>query len=461
MNPDNNHTASLIKQTIRWPAYLSDGPSLFKSAWDGLQRSDRWPADVVRAGQARQIASLLSWAVEHSPHYRPFRLTAQRLIAAAGDPDRFWTLWLEWPLLTKAELRRSNQEVNSDRLPPGHVLTNTQKTSGSTGIAVEVRNTQVTSELWAALTLREHLWMRRDFSKRLGVIRYRPPNDRPPGGVDIDSWGLPVAALYPTGPASVIYVGLPIDQQAAWLQRFDPHYLLTYPSIAQGLLDFLGDARTPSLQEIRLMSEPLDPELEQQLGARWGVRCTDIYSANEVGNIAFRCGEEGNLHVQSEALLVEILDAQGQACAPGQEGRIVVTSLHNFATPMIRYELGDIALVGEPCPCGRQTSVLARIKGRVRNLVRTPDGHRYWPAGLLPLRAMTAVSQVQYVQTALDTIELRLVLERSLSAEEQAEAAELTRKAFRYPFKIVLREMDALERGPTGKFEEFLSQLPE
>jgi phenylacetate-CoA ligase len=54
----------------------------------------------------------------------------------------------------------------------------------------------------------------------------------------------------------------------------------------------------------------------------------------------------------------------------------VVTPLHNFAMPLIRYAIGDYAEAGPPCACGRGLPVLARILGRARNLLTLPHGER-------------------------------------------------------------------------------------
>ena len=365
------------------------------------------------------------------------------------------------PLLSKTTLRASADSIHSRALPDDQLPTEAILTSGSTGIPVEVRTSRITRHIWEALTLREHLWRGRDFSKRLGIIRYRSANDRDPMGTDLPSWGAPVATLYPTGPASVIHNGLPIKDYAAWLKRFDPHYLLTYPSIMSELVREMGgsEGKPTALEEIRFIAEPLEPSLEARLQMEWGVQTTDLYSANEVGHIAFRCPEYGSLHIQSESILVEILDENGVPCVPGQQGRIVVTPLHNFATPLIRYELGDYAAPGEPCACGRSLPVIQKVLGRVRNLLRTPDGDSLWPVSFAILQPITPILQSQWIQTRLDTIELRVVLERPLSATEVDETVRCVRRALGYPFTVEIVRVDQIKRGPTGKFEEFISLL--
>jgi phenylacetate-CoA ligase len=136
-----------------------------------------------------------------------------------------------------------------------------------------------------------------------------------------------------------------------------------------------------------------------------------------------------------------------------------VTTLHNFAMPLLRYELGDYATVGAPCPCGRGLPVIKQVLGRVRNLVQTPQGKRYWPTALGKIRAITPIQQAQYVQTGLDTIELRVRLERTLSEAERQAAIKCVQDALQYRFHVKITAVENIERGPTGKYEEFLSML--
>jgi len=444
-----------------WPSFPAK-PTL-PGLLDGLKVSQWWPAAELALSQQPQLAWLVNWAAAEVPHYQgtDWVRPAGRALAGAlaRDPAGFPSLWREMPLLTKPDVRALGGKLNSRALPPGHAPVGVLRTSGSTGIPVEVRTTAPTRMLWDALTVREHLWSRRDFTKRMGAIRFRKRDARERDGQVRAGWGAPVGLLFRSGPCSAMHIGNSVEQLADWLVGFDPSYLLAYPSIMNPLMDAVATrgGRPPSLEEVRLISEPLDPELQDRLATEWQIRCTDLYSANEVGYIAFRCREEGALHVQSESLLVEVLDDAGQPCAPGETGRVVVTSLHNLATPLLRYEIGDYAEVGPPCKCGRGLPVLARVQGRVRNLVRTPDGRRYWPVSLGQIRKVTPIIQAQFVQTAPDAVELRIVCSRDLSAGEIEEATTRTRQALGYPFQVSIVQLAEIPRGPTGKYEEFLS----
>lgn len=457
--PQSAQHGRAARPLLVWPDFVVGGSVFLQRLIAGLEDSQRWSQARFSQGQAKQLNALLQWAAEHSPHYQNLGMHAKKLAMLVDQPDQFWAQWQNLPLLTKTTLRTSAAKINSRNLPSAQLPTEVIHTSGSTGIPVEVQTTPLTRLLWESLTLREHLWHGRDFSKRLGIIRYRLAGDREPLGTDLASWGAPVATLYPTGTASVIHNGLPIKDYVAWLRRFDPHYLLTYPSILAELVQAMNEAsgKPESLEEVRCISEPLDQSLEDRLLAEWGIRTTDMYSANEVGHIAFRCPEQGKLHVQSETIRVEILDDNGVPCAPGQQGRVVVTPLHNFATPLIRYELGDYATPGEPCACGRSLPVIEKVLGRVRNLLHTPDGNTLWPVGFAVLQTVAPVLQSQWIQTQLDTIQLRLVLERPLNARESEEVTQCVRRILGYPFKVEIMHVDQIARGPTGKFEEFIS----
>ncbi|HKX39390.1 MAG TPA: hypothetical protein VJN20_12100, partial [Burkholderiales bacterium] len=170
--------------------------------------------------------------------------------------------------------------------------------------------------------------------------------------------------------------------------------------------------------------------------------------------------EHEHYHVQSESLLVEVLDDAGNACRPGETGGIVITDLHNFAMPLVRYEIGDYAEVGPPCPCGRGLPVLTRVAGRARNILVTAEGKRYFPFfGTRSMPSLEVLRQHQFVQKSPHLVEGRLVSSRPLTAEE--EEALRRHVVSRLPAGLDVRfsYCERIARSPTGKFEDFVSEL--
>jgi phenylacetate-CoA ligase len=244
------------------------------------------------------------------------------------------------------------------------------------------------------------------------------------------------------------------------LQKQDPVYLLTYPSNLMGLARYCRDReiRLPALREVRTVSEIVTPELRAACREAWGVPLVDTYSTQELGYLALQCPEAESYHVQSENVLVEILDERGSPCAPGQIGRVVVTGLHNFATPLVRYEIGDYAEVGADCPCGRGLPVLSKIIGRQRNMLVLPSGEKRWP--LVGYLAEAPVLQYQVIQKSTGRLEVRLVPKHPFTrAEEDQVRALLVEKAFEHPFEIDFVYLRDIPRQPNGKFEEFMSEV--
>ena len=182
-------------------------------------------------------------------------------------------------------------------------------------------------------------------------------------------------------------------------------------------------ARLPALREVRTVGERLDPATRALVRDVLGVPLADAYSAQEVGYIALECPDHPGYHVQSERLLVEVLRDDGAPCATGETGRVVITDLHNFATPILRYDIGDLAEVGAPCPCGRGLPTVRRIVGRSRNLILLPTGDRVWPSlgGFGPegYLKLLPILQFQILQTEPDLLEVRLVTGRPLGAEQR------------------------------------------
>jgi phenylacetate-CoA ligase len=164
--------------------------------------------------------------------------------------------------------------------------------------------------------------------------------------------------------------------------------------------------------------------------------------------------------VQSETVLLEVLDEQGRPCAPGAVGRVVVTPLYNFAMPLLRYAIGDYAMVGGPCPCGRGLPVLDRVQGRVRNMLTAPDGGRYWPSfGSRRFREIAPIRQHQFVQKTLQRLQARLAVERPLTPEEEAtlRAHILTRLPAAFEIEFVY--VDEIPVSAAGKLENFISEI--
>lgn len=445
--------------TVAWPALPAPGVARLAALLQQLDASQWWTAEQQRIQQLRQATALLHHAYRQLPFYR------DRLAEAGFVPGKPVTpaVWARIPILTRAQLQQAGSALWCDELPPGHGGTYELSTSGSTGRPVKAKGSALVQLLWQAITLREHAWHRRQLSGTLAAIRSVANGvgvyPRGSGGL---LWSQAMKGLYQTGPSFTLSIASRTDEQVAWLQRVQPHYLLTYPSALRDLLRYAQEHRItiPRLRELRTLAELLPAETRRLAREVWGLKIVDMYSTQEAGYLALQCPEYEHYHVQSEAVLLEVLDPAGNPCPPGGVGRVVITPLFNFAMPMIRYEVGDLAEVGSPCPCGRGLPVLSRILGRTRDMLVYPDGRRGWPLlGDMFYTEIPSIRQFQMVQHAVDDIEIKLVADRRLTAEEEARLAEWLKLRSGHAFPVRVTYHAEIPRGPSGKFHDFRSAM--
>ncbi len=447
---------------VVWPAVPGQQGLLLAALLTQLEQSQWLPVAAIEEAQARQLRVLIDHARRHS------RFHAERLAGFRPAQARDLRECLSAiPLMRRADLQSRRAEIDCAWLPPEHGELSLAQSTGSTGEPVAVRRSGLNGLIWMAMTLREHLWQRRDFSQSLAVVRAQlAEEDTARRGVSWADWGPPVNHLFISGPSHGMNLQTDIQRQAEWLRQIAPAYLLTYPNNLSALLD-LAEADPVDrvglgrVLQVRTIGETLHESLRERCRQILGVGVADVYSTQEIGVIAIECPQGGGYHVMSEGLVLELLRDDDQPCAAGETGRVVVTDLHNFATPLIRYDLGDFAEADGPCACGRGLPKIRRILGRQRNLLQLPDGRRYWPlVGAFGYREIAPVRQYQIIQRSLKRVTLRLAVERSLSVAEEGALAEKLVEFLGHRFTVDFDYCAPnIPRGPGGKFEDFVCEI--
>jgi phenylacetate-CoA ligase len=181
-------------------------------------------------------------------------------------------------------------------------------------------------------------------------------------------------------------------------------------------------------------------------------RVNDLYACREMGPLAGEC-THGRKHVFSFHVGMEIADSNGAPLPEGVDGNVLITSLHNGAMPLIRYDLGDrAALAGATCPCGSRLPTLQVMTGRMSDHFVRRDGTLIH--GQLFTHAFffrTWVKRFQVVQPEIDLIEVFIVADGEPPAAELADLEAKMRQGMGEECRIVFRLVDEIPRSPHGK----------
>ncbi|MBX9596443.1 MAG: hypothetical protein K2X46_18900, partial [Roseomonas sp.] len=418
-----------------FPRFLPPDQLLVRDLLGQLRAFESAPPAIQSATQAVQLGSLLRHAATWSPFWRA-------RIAAAGIDARApfdMEMLARLPILSRTDVQANGATMRA-HVPgtaPGDV--EASSTSGSTGLAVRVEKFRpIYKPLYEAAYLLDHQWHQRDSRQLLGVY------DRRVGDEDGTRWGPPISWFEAAGPAFLRSTATTSAEAFLDIMRErQPAYVATYPSALRALAAVALErgATMPPVSQFITFAEPVPAETRALARRVFGARVTDRYTCVECGWLAHQCPIHDHYHVLSASVVVEVVDDDGQACAPGQRGRVLVTALHSYAMPLIRYELGDLAVLGDGCDCGITLPVLSAIEGREREFFVLPDGTRR-PAALNLAQGNpdADILEQQMRQYSCGTIEVLVRAARTLDDAGRARLARYVGDQLDNAFPVLVRQ---------------------
>ncbi len=169
-------------------------------------------------------------------------------------------------------------------------------------------------------------------------------------------------------------------------------------------------------------AEPWSVNTRKDLEKTFGIKAYDSYGLSEMmgPGVGFECQEQNGLHIWEDAFIVEVLDKNGEQCAPGERGELALTTLCKEALPLIRYRTGDItALMDGECECGRTSVKISKFYGRADDM--------------LIIRGLNVFpSQIEHVLMDMPEVGeyFQVVLERVNHLDEMTVRVEMSDKAF-------------------------------
>jgi len=413
-----------------------------------LQASRTWPRAALKAYQWQRLAALLARAWHTVPFYRRRMEQAHLAPRDVRTEQDFQRM----AVLTRADLLDNGEQMISSCSPRCRLQR--RLSAGSTGQPVGVYldarrlRLSVTEEIWAD-----------------GWSGWRPGEPVAQiWGDDGRDGGAGLLRRWVRG--HVLSPGFVVDARrldrgsfaefVRYYRSWRPRLVVAYASALRLLSEFLLEERI-SLEAPRAVissAELLDESTRALAERAFASPVLDRYGCREAGLLAFQCGRCGRYHVNMLRIYLEIVRDDGRAAAPGECGRVLLTDLGNFAMPLIRYEVGDLAswAPGRSCPCGTGAECLGKIEGRTSDFLCSPRGDRIHRAYFNSLiLSVPGVRQYRLVQESLRSVRLEVVRSGSTEPAALGDLCEKIRQALGGDCEVRLCRRSDLPRTASGK----------
>ncbi len=376
-----------------------------------LQTSQWRPAKERATREVSELKQLLSYVGEKVPYYRELFQKQRfdpRSVSALSDLEQL-------PLLTRQIVR----ERYADLVDPAHRGKNLKKgTSGSTGTPLKFEYS-MNSECWRqAVKLRGYGW-----------AGYRP------GRKTFYYW----AAVSATAPSAKMRVDRALRRETFvdsmhqdtasrrraldQFRKIRPTVVVCYTQSCAQFARWILDEGLRDWEDIPVIcgAEAVLPADRAVLAKAFGPAIFETYGSRETMLMAAECEAHDGMHLQEENLVVELV-REGRPVPPGAAGDVVVTDLHNYGMPMIRYVNGDVAIAPAAgrCACGRGLSRIARVDGRRADTMIDREGNTV-PGVVFHVLFSDArreiIRQFQAVQSESGAVVLKVVRGKEFSQD--------------------------------------------
>jgi len=243
-----------------------------------------------------------------------------------------------------------------------------------------------------------------------------------------------------------------------WKPQVITGYVMTLKLFAEIFLERQIKDVKPKL--IFHSSGIIDPYSRGFLESAFHAKVVDFYGSDEAGCVAWECEECSAYHVASDMTIVEVLK-NGKPAKAGNDGEIVITNLHSYAMPFIRYKQADVGILSDKkITCGRSFPLLERIQGRVDDYVTLRSGRRISPHPFYHcLDPVPDIRKWQIIQKRLDEIHVLIESGPDFSVDSQRSIRDNVLDLVQNELEVKIFVVDSIDIDPSRKFRSVSSNV--
>lgn len=242
--------------------------------------------------------------------------------------------------------------------------------------------------------------------------------------------------------------------------EYCPDILLGYPSVLSMMADYITQHNvsiTPP-EKIFTSAEMLFDGMRRKITAAFGCDVIDLYGCTELRRLAWECSKHEGYHTDIDFAVVEIIKDD---TLEDEDGRIVVTGLHNYAMPLIRYQNGDAAQISQhTCSCGRGLPLIEKIKGRTDDMIVLPSGRVISPRSINVLDYIEGINQYKIIQAEKGLFVVQVEKNTRFSEKTIQEIENQIRKGcLDEPVTVRVQEVEKIPKEKSGKIRSVISKV--
>ena len=417
-----------------------------------MEETQWWSRAQIEQLQIERLRSLLKQAGSNVPYYRGL---FKRL---AFNPEQVTSLadLARLPLLTKADIRANLEQLKADNAQ-GLARFNTGGSSGEPLIFF-IGNQRVSHDV--AAKWRATRWWGVDIGDPEIVVWGSPIELGSQDRVRMLRDSLMRTKLLPAFEMSPAK----LDGFVRQIRAMRPKMLFGYPSSISHIARH-AEERGIAMNDLGIKvafvtSESLYDHQRATIQRVFGCPVANGYGGRDAGFIAHQC-PSGGMHITAEDLIVETVDANGNATPHETPGEIVVTHLATGDFPFIRYKTGDVGvLTDEACACGRGLPLLKEIHGRTTDFVLAQDGTVMHGLALVyAVRDLPGVREFKIVQESLDRVRVLLATDADFAEASLSSISDGIKKRLGAGVTVEIERVAEVPKEASGKFRYIISRV--
>lgn len=418
-----------------------------------VNENQYWSKDRIQEYQISNMQAMINHAFQHTRYYKD---TMNKLGLKPSDFKDLSDL-KKLPIIGKQEINLCWNDFvadNSAQFKPMHRVT-----SGTTGRTFQYYNDIKSWGLNWATKMRTFSWGGYTFGKdKIATLKGGSMLRRAKPSLSGKVWKY----LHNYHDLSVVHLS-PENMESYYQQIVQNkiRYLRGFPTAVYSFAKYIAETHgTLALKATFTSAEYLQDYQRKQIEETFCTNHIDAYGCGDGMGGANQCEIAKGYHTNIETSILEVINREGLDCKPGEEGEIVLTSLHDFAMPLIRYTPGDVAVVGRKnCSCGRNLPVLDKIVGRTSDLINLPNGRILNGIAIPFADWVDKITMFQLWHTEPDCVVLKLIPKDTLTKSDLNLIDEIMHYQLGEGIRFYTDLVEEIPLTESGKFRYVISKI--